>query len=740
MTAAPNTSASAIGAGTSSSSAEWRYNQNLKVLRRRDPSIVSIFDQFSYVCLYRHDEGKWQKIGYEGTMFLYERDSYPPYGFYILNRTGADDYSQGFCPEDDVSVSGQFFMIRNFPDYTASRRALVGYNPATSTSADKFDKKYIPPEEVTGKDKGRALTFGLWTFAGDDGKESMKDVLTKLYAYVKKNDPYPDHFKHSHWHGRPPSCAAPPPTSAVGLAGIGLMQQRPASSLSQRSDASTPDANNLQYTPELSRLLSKLMPATPEPESHPPYQPASSSYTKPRPPKMKNVSSVQTINPSPPQSQLQAVTLPSLPTSGSTGLALLDSIFASASAAPTPSDELELDFGAPSSHADPFDLGGSSSGSFHQTEQIIHSPKPTSTILPQILNQDVIASLMGLGMGSRASSVAPSTGSSAVHGDNEDGDSSDGSGRLSGSQAQSRTHHPGIANGFVNSAPHVATARSHPSSSSLVPPGSAQPHMPQITKRGDETPRNRSIDNRVQNDVPPVPQRGVHTIQQHSPPVSYIQGQQAGDAHGNAVHPRPFQSSWPSFSHTPVDDTEDDGDIIELDFADMGALAQTQESANTLSYLNGRTPVAKSTRLPQQQPPVPQQAVLEGQVIRNGVGHTETLTNGNGKKNRRREKPSRQNSISSTSASTSELASGDDIIALELKQALGLGVKPASADANNGLDREAAKAAILHTAGAGQKLRGRSMERNEFVRELLTLIHTDSKFVDGLWHEYHARI
>lgn len=162
-------------------------------------------------------------------------------------------------------------MIRNFPDYTASRRALVGYNPATSTSADKFDKKYIPPEEVTGKDKGRALTFGLWTFAGDDGKESMKDVLTKcvldllyllivfsdlrcvrLYAYVKKNDPYPDHFKHSHWHGRPPSCAAPPPTSAVGLAGIGLMQQRPASSLSQRSDGQSSNA-----------LLSFLVPALP---------------------------------------------------------------------------------------------------------------------------------------------------------------------------------------------------------------------------------------------------------------------------------------------------------------------------------------------------------------------------------------------------------------------------------------------------------------------------------------------
>jgi hypothetical protein len=50
-----------------------RYSQNLKVLRRHDPTIVSIFDQFSHVCLYHHDGVKWEKKGYEGTMFLFER-------------------------------------------------------------------------------------------------------------------------------------------------------------------------------------------------------------------------------------------------------------------------------------------------------------------------------------------------------------------------------------------------------------------------------------------------------------------------------------------------------------------------------------------------------------------------------------------------------------------------------------------------------------------------------------------
>jgi len=50
-----------------------RYNHNLRVLRKRDPSITSIFDQFSHVAVYHHDGKSWKKNGYEGSMFLFER-------------------------------------------------------------------------------------------------------------------------------------------------------------------------------------------------------------------------------------------------------------------------------------------------------------------------------------------------------------------------------------------------------------------------------------------------------------------------------------------------------------------------------------------------------------------------------------------------------------------------------------------------------------------------------------------
>jgi hypothetical protein len=53
--------------------ADARYQKNLKSLRRIDPTILSIVDQFSHICLYRLHEGKWLKDGFEGASFLFER-------------------------------------------------------------------------------------------------------------------------------------------------------------------------------------------------------------------------------------------------------------------------------------------------------------------------------------------------------------------------------------------------------------------------------------------------------------------------------------------------------------------------------------------------------------------------------------------------------------------------------------------------------------------------------------------
>lgn len=51
------------------------YQNNLNVIKRRDPSVVSILDQFSHVCLYNFNgkEKKWVREGYEGSIFIVEQ-------------------------------------------------------------------------------------------------------------------------------------------------------------------------------------------------------------------------------------------------------------------------------------------------------------------------------------------------------------------------------------------------------------------------------------------------------------------------------------------------------------------------------------------------------------------------------------------------------------------------------------------------------------------------------------------
>ena len=57
------------------------YQNNITVLRRRDPSILSIMDFFSHVCLYHYNGVDWEKRGFEGTMFLVEQSVHSPPSF-----------------------------------------------------------------------------------------------------------------------------------------------------------------------------------------------------------------------------------------------------------------------------------------------------------------------------------------------------------------------------------------------------------------------------------------------------------------------------------------------------------------------------------------------------------------------------------------------------------------------------------------------------------------------------------
>jgi hypothetical protein len=181
------------------------YNSNLNVLRKRDPSIVTIFDQFSYVSVFDHNGTKWEKHGCEGTMFLYERNAYPPYGFYILNRAGTTDLNQRLYPEDVWHNNSTYTMLRFYPDFTARRIALLqaAHSSDPAAVADPFSYIYAPDMDALNKLKEgeRSKVIGLWINKNE--REPIVDVMKRLHEYVKMNVPVPDEYKYGPDHAPP---------------------------------------------------------------------------------------------------------------------------------------------------------------------------------------------------------------------------------------------------------------------------------------------------------------------------------------------------------------------------------------------------------------------------------------------------------------------------------------------------------------------------------------------------------
>lgn len=105
------------------------------------------------------------------------RESYPPYGFYILNRVGMEDYIQRLYPEDDITAHSGYVMLRSYPSYTAARLDAI-QQKLSSTLPDKFSDIYAYTEAPTTNEKGESQTIGLWTFS-TDGSESLQHVLPR---------------------------------------------------------------------------------------------------------------------------------------------------------------------------------------------------------------------------------------------------------------------------------------------------------------------------------------------------------------------------------------------------------------------------------------------------------------------------------------------------------------------------------------------------------------------------------
>jgi hypothetical protein len=86
---------------------------NFNVLRRHDPQISSILDSTSYAVIYRYFHGAWSKTGFEGTLFIFQRDSHPFYGVFVLNRQGLDNLCEGLLSGWDVDLDEGLIIWRS---------------------------------------------------------------------------------------------------------------------------------------------------------------------------------------------------------------------------------------------------------------------------------------------------------------------------------------------------------------------------------------------------------------------------------------------------------------------------------------------------------------------------------------------------------------------------------------------------------------------------------------------------
>jgi hypothetical protein len=340
----------------------------------------------------------------------------------------------------------------------------------------------------------------------------------------------------------------------------------------------------------------------------------------------------------------------------------------------------------------------------------ILSPKPTSTALPQVLNQEVISTLLGL------------PASRAYEGDNEASD--DGSISEGGHSVSSTI--------LDADAEHNMELQAADSSSGLpllaVPIGEADFSRTRNGNGrilGDVTPRpplrGFSSDITVVGDLLAAAQTHKHlraSPQLHIPsaasppadPNTTPTMASVNDTH-SAPKPRPlipFEADselWP-YPRAPF--IEADSDVIELDFADTSALSdpdafakQEQRAKNRKSQKKGRKErekdrerereeIEKSWDVPQPakaSPPPPQ-----------GIVSTPPVTvNGKGKHGR--------------------------------KERAGSLVSQSSGDGPSAIDSRAAYTSLLSALTQKKNASLKGLSRNDFVREVLTLIHVRLLFI-----------
>ena len=547
-------------------------------------------------------------------------------------------------------------------------------------------------------------------------RSQFADHNPRLHHYVKQGLPYPDEFRYG--PGRPPPpnphlrtasrASAHVPSGKTSMILVlleyvaecledrtdGVQTAPPDGMVVSQSHSVTTITNGAGSSAELDKLFAKLLPmpaAPPEPPSSVP--PAGKSVHDLFAAALGGGGASHQLSSSAQQAPPVPVTAPNPPL---TGHSLLNMMFASASASSTSVfNDVQPAQPLPS----------------QPEEIVIVSPKPTSSALPHVLNQDVISSILGLTPDSRASSAAPSSvGSrrSAQHRYEGDNEYSEGDFASEGEYSKSNVRTP----------------------SARAIPTLAVPQVPSSESESDVAGKTNGS-RRIAGDVTPRPPAGGMRL----PPTSPPQFQQRtatpntnGKVNGNGAAPSPAPASgsaprartlvpfeansdlWP-YPRAPLDDRSfEQDDVVELDFTDTRALSDPAIFSSRLKEKKDKKEKGKKGRKEREKEKEREKAEIEK------GWDLPTHTQG---------QPAYQAAATgpvaeaATTATKPQAAKSPN----QAKMTVTNG-QPQPQGQNSALNGTAAKDAIIAAMSAQAKTTGQpSVGKKDFVRDLLTLIH-----------------
>ena len=650
---------------------------------------------------------------------------------------GMDDYIQRMHPEDDMTIMGDYLMYKCYPDYTALR---LGMNLDRDTD----------PELTTNKHKGKAITVGLWMFT-TDSREPMKDVMMRLDLfemrgfylileasyrlrdYIQRGERYPERFRYRPDH--------PPPSNALLKVSndsspeqtpegdrhssqvFPIVSHYPVVTKAKISITHSSNQDN-RHQPtsattsmsEIDKLFSKIAPGQPQSQSPSPVPVKRGKQGISLDGILAAAMSGQNSSTNPPASANSLQTQPVPSTNTNRSLALLDSIFASATPHP------------PNGHNGTGPLQSSAS-----TLQIV-SPQPTSPVVPQVLNQNVISTLLGLSPspGGSASSSSTSITAYRYEGDNES-NSEGGSEEIE--------YPASNVNSILDEATRDAITSSSKGKQSSVPSFSFPASLDdlQATPRiqGDVTPRPTlkgmpaSPLQQPKEKDPKVgttrkPQNG-HTPADvpQVPSTKTDKTKPASGAPRKLVPFEPDSELWP-YPRRPLDDraSDDDDEVVELDFTETSALSDLNtflpKSKANANATGGAGALGKKKKKEKNKEERDQIEKSWDDPVKMGYAIGPNIPN---------ESPAKPVQLQPTAVPS---VNGKTKPVQANGQANGQPTASASQDKEKnegGLDRDAVTESLASTVAKSSLSKHKDlkqMDRNTFVREVLTLFYVSS--------------